>query len=361
MAVCAGHHVAAVPVLIVVVLIQTDTPMYLARSRGAPHLGVDPRILVSDDPKGGWIDVRHAEALRLQRHGATDTSAWRLAGAIVPSSMSEALSNGDSFWEAVSHALDETSGDAHLNSGITLTNAIDPVSYRDFMTFEDHFRAGYIWLDTPVPEVMYQLPVSYCGNAASFIGTGDTVRWPAYSTHLDYELELGIVISRPGTDLTPETALDHVAGLTILNDFSARDIQAREMPAALGPSKSKHFASATGPYLTPLDSMPDADLYMEARVNGELWSRSNASEMIWSIAELVAWTSQGETLQPGMLLGSGTCNRGCTVEIGKTLQPGDTVELRATGLGSLTNFLGKPDTGGWTPSPRSRGGTHDVA
>ena len=327
--------------------------MYLSRTRADRRGEHGSRILVSNDPVSGWIDLRKWISLRLQRRAATPRAAWSLAETLAPSSMAGALACGEAFWDEASNAVQDNSGDAHVDSDIQLTNALDPTSYRDFMTFEGHFSYGYKWQNKPVPEVMYELPISYCGNPSSFIGTGETVGWPAYSRHMDYELELGIVIGKPGTNLTPETALDHVAGLTILNDFSARDIQAREMPGGLGPSKGKHFACGAGPYLTTLDSLPTDGLTMQAFVNGELWSEGNSSEMIWSIAEVVAWTSQAEKLEPGMLLGSGTCNNGCTLELGKTLRPGDTVDLRITGLGTLVNTLGDYQSGGWIPQART--------
>ena len=124
------------------------------------------------------------------------------------------------------------------------------------------------------------------------------------------------------------------------------------MPGGLGPSKGKHFACAIGPFVTTLDSLPADGLRMRARVNDETWCDTSSAEMIWSIAEIVAWTSQGEHLLPGMLLGSGTCNGGSTIEICRRLAPGDAVELEIEGLGVLRNRLGVPVTEGWLPEPR---------
>ncbi|MEV7397076.1 fumarylacetoacetate hydrolase family protein [Aeromicrobium sp. NPDC092404] len=326
--------------------------MHYARTVVDVGDGPQPRLLASADPSSGWVDVRTAERLRLVRLGATHQAAARVAAAVVPGSLSEALSVGPLFQEACAAAV--SAGDAPVAASTPLVNALDPAGYRDFMTFERHFSFGYRWQGKPVPEVMYELPVSYCGNPLAFIGPDDEVPWPHYSEHLDYELELGIVIGRPGTNLTPDEALQHVAGLTILNDVSARDIQAREMTGGLGPSKGKHFACAVGPWVTSLDELDlEAGLVMQTRVNGETWNRSTTADMIWSIAELVAWTSQAEELVPGMLLGSGTCNEGCTLEIGKRLAPGDLVELEIEGLGVLRNRYGHPSGTGWTPAPRA--------
>src|SRR4029077_18412877 len=124
---------------------------------------------------------------------------------------------------------------------------IDAPAYRDFMAFEQHFvTAGQKRGRTP-PSVLYEIPVSYMGSAQGLIGPNEEVPWPSYTGHMDYELELGIVIGRGGRDIPVEEALRHVLGFTILNDFSARDIQMREMAGNLGPSKGKHFASAVGP------------------------------------------------------------------------------------------------------------------
>ena len=266
--------------------------------------------------------------------------------------MSEALAGGEAFLDVARAAAETADGDALVTGEPQLINALDPSGYRDFMTFEEHFSFGHRWRGNPVPDVMYELPVSYFGNPGSFIGPDAVVPWPQYTERMDYELELGIVIGRVGTNLDPEQALDHVAGLTILNDFSARDIQAREMTAGLGPSKGKHFACAAGPWLVALDALPTDGLRMVARVNGESWCDATSAEMIWSIGEIVAFASQAERLETGMLLGSGTCNGGSSIELGRTLAPGDVIELEIEGLGTLRNTLGEPAPAGWWPRAR---------
>ena len=329
--------------------------MHFARLRSETPDGVMPRILVGDDDHEGWVDVRRAERLRLERAGASRAGAARVAAAIAPPSLADALAGGEAFLEAACHALNDD-GDAHVTADAPLVNALDPSGYRDHMVFEEHFSFGYRWQNRPVPDVLYELPISYCGNPLAFLGPGDEVPWPHYTRRLDYELELGIVIGRPGSGLTPERALDHVAGLTILNDVSARDIQAREMPGGLGPSKGKHFACVAGPVVRTLDSLPwQRGLRMQARVNGETLCDTTSAEAIWDIAELVAWASQGEQLMPGMLLGTGTCNGGSTVELGRELAPGDMIELEIEGLGRLENRLGQPEPNGWWPEPRRHG------
>jgi 2-keto-4-pentenoate hydratase/2-oxohepta-3-ene-1,7-dioic acid hydratase in catechol pathway len=169
---------------------------------------------------------------------------------------------------------------------------------------------------------------------------------------MDYELELGIVIGTPGRNVAPDDALGHVLGLTVFNDFSARDIQFREMAGGLGPSKGKHFASAVGPRIVTLDALPDA-LAMTARINGEVWSEGSTGTIMWSVAELIAWASAAEPLAAGTLLGSGTVGGGCGIEIDRRLSPGDVVELEIEGIGVLRNTLGTPAADGFTPNPRT--------
>jgi 2-keto-4-pentenoate hydratase/2-oxohepta-3-ene-1,7-dioic acid hydratase in catechol pathway len=324
----------------------------LGRSRLSGPDGPEKRIVVSQRD-GPWFDVRAGLRRHLIRRGAMHDSADRIAATVVPPSLSLALAGGGAFTDAIERVLDERVDEAVVDTPV-FTNALDPVSYRDFMVFEKHFSFGYRWQNKPVPEIMYELPVSYAGDPLSFLGPDDEIPWPSYSQRLDYELELGIVIGRAGTNLTPENALDHVLGLTILNDISARDIQAREMTGGLGPSKGKHFACATGPYVTTLEDIDERGLAMRTRVNGQMLCDTTSAQMVWSVAEIVAWASQGELLRPGALLGSGTCNGGSTVEIDHVLAPGDDIELEVEALGVLRNRLGAPTGATWIPERRSR-------
>lgn len=325
--------------------------MRLARIRVSTPDGVDTRIVAADDRSAApWFDLRTTARLDLLADGATPEIARELAAVLAPASMSAALGRGAGFRTLALRAIAARYEAARVDDPV-FAPCIDPLRFRDFMVFEEHFSFGYRWRGLPVPDVMYELPVSYAGEPRAFIGPGDPLPWPAYTEHLDYELELGIVIGRAGRDLTPDTALSHVAGLTILNDVSARDIQGREMAGGLGPSKGKHFGSVVGPWFTTLDSL-DGSLRMQARVNGETWCDTTSDRMTWSIAEIVAWASQGETIEPGTLLGTGTCNGGSTIELGKRLTPGDVIDFEVDGLGVLSNIVGSPDPTGWFPAPR---------
>lgn len=328
--------------------------MHLGRVALDTADGIEPRIAVAaDDAPEQWIDVRAAERLRLTRLGASEAGARRLATALVPGSLSSALEGGPAFLDAARRATQAADDAARVPETASLLAPIDPIAYRDFMAFEQHFVTATRKLRGAEPApVLYELPVSYFGNAHAVLGPEDEIPWPHYSEHMDYELELGIVIGTSGRNIAPEDAHRHILGLTVFNDFSARDIQAKEMTGGLGPSKGKHFGSAVGPRIVTLDSLPDA-LAMTARVNGEVWSEGSTGTLMWSIGELVAWASASEPLVAGTLLGSGTVGGGCGAELGRRLSPGDVVELEIEGIGVLRNRLGQPPSEGWMPPAKS--------
>jgi fumarylacetoacetate (FAA) hydrolase len=195
----------------------------------------------------------------------------------------------------------------------------------------------------------YQVPVFYFSNPVAIIGDGDPVWAPQGSSALDYELELACVIGTAARDLpADDSAMSCVAGFTIMNDWSARDLQRAEMACGLGPSKSKDFATSLGPQLTPLAALRncyrDGRLHLEmtARVNGKEYSHGNAGTMYWTWPQILAHASRDTDLRPGDVLGSGTVGTGCILEltpeaVGGWLKPGDVVELEIERIGILRN------------------------
>jgi fumarylacetoacetate (FAA) hydrolase len=201
------------------------------------------------------------------------------------------------------------------------------------MAFEEHIRNARANRGREVPEAWFQIPVFYFSNPAAIYGDGDDVPKPADTAALDYELELACVI---GADGRPE-------GFTIMNDFSARDLQALEMQVGLGPAKGKDFATALGPVLVSPDELPDdLDMRAIARVNGEVRTDSRTGGMHYSwerLLEAAARNTPG--LVPGDVIGSGTVGRGCILEHGdeRWLAPGDEIELEIEGIGVLRNRI----------------------
>jgi fumarylacetoacetate (FAA) hydrolase len=227
---------------------------------------------------------------------------------------------------------------------------VRPPAFRDFYAFEQHVKTARGRRGLPVPPAWYELPVFYFSNHNALVGHEAVVAAPAGCAELDYELELGIVIGRGGRDIPVDRAWDHVAGFTILNDFSARDLQRPEMSVGLGPAKAKDFATAAGPWMVARDALADRisagklTLEMSARVNGRELSRGNVVTLHHTIPQLVAHAARDVELFPGDLLGTGTVGTGCILELGPEntggwLKPGDVVELEIERIGVLRNRI----------------------
>ncbi|HEX8856351.1 MAG TPA: fumarylacetoacetate hydrolase family protein [Thermoleophilaceae bacterium] len=208
-----------------------------------------------------------------------------------------------------------------------------PPSVRDFYAFEEHVRNARRGRGLDVPTEWYEIPVFYFSNPAAIYGDGDAVPMPADTAELDYELELACVI---GPDGRPE-------GFTVMNDWSARDLQRREMRVGLGPAKGKDFATSLGPELVSPDELPaDLDMRAVARVNGEVRTDSRTGGMQFSWDELLEAAARNTRgLQPGDVVGSGTVGAGCILEHGdgRWLERGDVVELEIEGIGVLRNTV----------------------
>lgn len=259
----------------------------------------------------GRIAVGRLDGERVVEQAATDMLAW-LAG------------DGR-----------EDAGREHAFAEVTLLAPVpEPPCVRDFFAFEGHVATGWRLRGGEVPPAWYEQPVFYFSNPASIHGPGEPVRRPAATRMLDFELEVAAVLGAGG----------EIAGFTLFNDWSARDVQRAEMTVGLGPAKGKDFAISLGPWLVTPDELPydDGRLHLEATasVNGRELTRTAAGEQHWSWPELVAHAARDTRLRPGDVLGSGTLNRGCLLELGpldgeRFLEPGDVVTLAADGLGAL--------------------------
>jgi 2-keto-4-pentenoate hydratase/2-oxohepta-3-ene-1,7-dioic acid hydratase in catechol pathway len=233
---------------------------------------------------------------------------------------------------------------------VRLLAPLQPPTVRDFVTFEEHVE-GMRQL-AGVPDAWYAAPAFYFSNPYATLGPADDVPVPPGSAVLDFELEVAAVIGRTGRDLTSEQGAAAIAGFTILNDWSARDLQAAEMQVGLGPAKAKDTATTLGPWLVTAEEFAAdddgfLDLALTARVDGRVVGEDLLSNMGWPFGDLVAHASRGTEVRPGDVLGSGTCgNGGCLGELwGRgvshdelpPLRPGSVVSLEVEGIGTLTN------------------------
>jgi 2-keto-4-pentenoate hydratase/2-oxohepta-3-ene-1,7-dioic acid hydratase in catechol pathway len=220
-----------------------------------------------------------------------------------------------------------------------------PSSYRDFYAFEQHVQQARAKRGLTMAEEWYQIPAFYFSNHQAMIGPQEEVCFPSRSKKWDFELEIGIVIGKQGRDISRHEAFDHVFGLTILNDWSARDLQAEEVKVGLGPAKGKDFATSIGPFIMTREEWLDRldgeqlDLAMEAYHNGKRVSSGNLKDLYWSIPQLIEHASRDCTLYPGDLIGTGTVGTGCILEQDEPqwLQSGDIVQLKVERLGVLEN------------------------
>ncbi|WP_049996795.1 fumarylacetoacetate hydrolase family protein [Halococcus sediminicola] len=316
--------------------------MKLATFEVETPFGPERRVGISSN--GRLIDATTGYACVLDERG--EPSPVELADAIAPPEMLAFLERGERAIEAAREvvAFVESAGRERGPNGarivfdpaeIDLLSPLPrPNSLCDCMAFEEHVTNT---MGEDVPDVWYEQPIYYKGNPDSVRGTGETVVWPDSSDLMDFELELAAVIGREGRDIPVAEADSYIAGYTIFNDFSARDVQGREMEGNLGPAKGKDFANALGPYLVTPGAIDIESATMIAEVDGETWSSGTPGEMEHTFPEIVAHVSRDETIHPGDVIGSGTVGEGCGLELGRFLDDGDRVALSVEGIGTLEN------------------------
>jgi fumarylacetoacetate (FAA) hydrolase len=229
----------------------------------------------------------------------------------------------------------------------------EPPSVRDFYAFEQHVKAARAKRGVEMIPEWYEIPTFYFTNNSEIYGHDQDVPYPVGSKELDIELEIACVIGREGKDILVEEAGNYIAGYTIMNDWSARDFQRKDMKLNLGPGKGKDFATSIGPWLVTPDELASRhsgfgaseryDMTMVARVNGKEISRGNFNDIYYSFPRMIAWASRNARLRVGDVLGSGTVGTGCLLEIGTEVHrwflPGDVIELEIDGIGVLRNRI----------------------
>jgi 2-keto-4-pentenoate hydratase/2-oxohepta-3-ene-1,7-dioic acid hydratase in catechol pathway len=309
-------------------------------------------------PQIGLVDVGIAKIFDLAAAAAraNDTAAPF-------ASMQSLIDSGERGLDQTRRLADARAGDVELWSPLSEIELLPPVpeprQMRDGMSFPKHIRQAQRGMRRlaaggnaaaiaeierealpELAEVYRQVPIYYITNRLIVRGPGATVTWPRYSRVMDFELEFGIFTHRTAANIRAADAGKHIFGYTIFNDFSARDAQRIEMQGWLGPAKGKSFdgGNVIGPWIVTPDEVGDPyGLAMEARVNGEVWTRSTSSGMLFSFEEIIAYMSRDETLHAGEFIGSGTVGDGCGLELGRFLQHRDLIELEVERIGVLAN------------------------
>jgi 2-keto-4-pentenoate hydratase/2-oxohepta-3-ene-1,7-dioic acid hydratase in catechol pathway len=244
-------------------------------------------------------------------------------------------------------------GDGYTPDQVVLLPPVYPVAMRDFLTFEAHVDGMERGHGNPgPPEEWYAAPVFLVMAPHAVTGPYDDIPVPPDTARMDYELEIAAVICRDVRNATPEAARAAIGGYCVMNDWSARDVQGKEMKLKLGPSKGKDFATTIGPWVVTADELEghrDADgfldLAMTVSVNGEELGADRSGNMGWSFEQLVSHASRSSWVKAGEVLGSGTCSGGSLAESwGRTgrleprpLQEGDVVEMTIERLGTVRN------------------------
>jgi fumarylacetoacetate (FAA) hydrolase len=327
------------------------------RERHAPA-GTPWRLAAAlDDPPTRWLDLEVARrrAVRERRELEHDHELFRRPVTTLDDHLARGMRVAALASLVEGFQPRDEDDDAVLHSGLAFGPPLmAPTSFRDGYGFERHVRTMWERRGSEVPEAWYRLAVFYFSNVSEIRGPDDPVWAPRGSSELDYELEIAALIDTPARDLTPERADEAIGGYTILNDWSARDLQRDETAVRLGPAKGKDFASSFGPWLVTPDELEDAragrafDLAMTAQVNGAETSRGRWSDAVHGFADLAARASADVWLRPGDLLGSGTVGGGCLLEVrestlGRYLEPGDEVVLEVERLGRLrTPIVARP-------------------
>ena len=256
----------------------------------------------------------------------------------LPSGMQALIDAGDQAWETARAVIEACPGES-LTGNVRLAAPLPrPVRLRDASLFLEHMEVALGKLGKTMSPQFKQQVVYYNADHVHVFGTDADIPWPTRSQWIDYELEWACVIGRSAKDIARETAADHIFGLTIFNDWSARDLQIPFMDAGLGPGAGKDFANSIGPCIVTLDKFVDPyALRMTARVNGETWSSGTTGSMHHRFEDAVVQLSVDRPLSAGEIIGSGTVLTGCGFELDRRLSIGDVVELEVEGIGVLRN------------------------
>ncbi len=281
---------------------------------------------------------------------------------LIPKSLKDSLSNWDDIFPILQELQIEIGGfdteelkkdniSINIDDVKFLPPVTNPPSFRDFYAFEQHVRAARKLRGLDMHPDWFRLPIFYFSNPSALYGHGDEIPYPNNTNELDYELEFAVIIGNGGRNVQKEDAHKLIAGYTICNDWSARDLQREEMPLSLGPAKGKDFATSFGPCMVTPDELDDAwdeneklHLRMTCQVNGRLISDGNTNDLYHPFTTMIERASMNTNLVAGDYLGSGTVGTGCVLELrpentGGWIKKGDVVRMEVDRLGVLENKI----------------------
>jgi 2-keto-4-pentenoate hydratase/2-oxohepta-3-ene-1,7-dioic acid hydratase in catechol pathway len=306
------------------------------------------RTRIGAEARGNLIDLTAAAAWYF--HERREPDAGEYARFLVPPDMVGYLTRGDKARRVVEASLAmvaEAEGTASGPDGERVVYTFDEVRLLapvprpnivwDAMVFHEHVKMGR----DVIPDVFFDSPPYFTQSPAIVAGPYDPIYKPVFTEQLDFELEFGLIIGKKGINIPAEEAEDHIAGFTIYNDISARDVQFREMEMMLGPAKGKNFehANIMGPCLVTPDALDYDNLRMVARINGDVVADDNSSAMYHKFPRIIEWISQEQYLYPGDFIASGTSDHGTgpMSSFDRWLEVGDVVELEVEGIGVIRN------------------------
>ena len=249
---------------------------------------------------------------------------------------------------------------AALNSGISQNTLplsevslcpliLHPASIRDSSLFETHSKGASRNDARTTPKIWYERPIYFYENPNVLSGPEATISRKAGSVTLDYEAELALIVGKPGRNVKPENALEHLFGITVYNDWTDRAVGGQEV-GFLGMHKSKDFAAGLGPWIVTMDEVLDRwndgrlNLKVDVWVNGKQTTDSSTGDMYWTIPQLFEIVTQDSTVVTGDIVALGTVGNGCLAESAGALPylaDGDTVEVRIERIGTLRQYIKK--------------------
>lgn len=270
----------------------------------------------------------------------------------LPGDMMSLIQGYDAYGELIKKGISEAKALCNMKQVEYLPPLPNPGCFRDFMGYAEHFENCMKNVNAPVPEKYYKMPVFYFSNHRALYGSGEPVKAQPSSQCRDFEFEIGFIIGKEGRDIPASQAMDHIFGFTILNDWSARDLQTEEMTVGLGPAKGKDYATSLGPVIVTRDELsaklcPDdptrLDLATKLSINGKVIRENNTKSILHSFASMIERASRDVTVYVGDLFGSGTLGGGTICEYSQDevpyLKPGDRIEMKVEGIGTLLSLV----------------------